>query len=211
VLTGGTTSAWKGPLRRAVPWLAGAAWIAGVAMGFGELCRYATGPGAIAAAPLAWPDAAALPLDAERPTLVMFAHPHCACTKASLAELDRALAQCGGAVAATVLFYCDPALGPQWERTSSWDRAAAIPGVCVRRDPLGETARAFAATTSGLVVLYGTDGRLRFYGGITSARGHEGDSAGAAELVQAVRGDGGEVHTAAVYGCALVDDGGISR
>jgi hypothetical protein len=54
-------------------------------------------------------------------------------------------------------------------------------------------------------VLYGTDGRLLFRGGITGARGHEGDSAGRDAVVALISGG---VSSAAVstpvFGCQIL-------
>jgi hypothetical protein len=144
-----------------------------------------------------------VPLDAARPTLVLFAHPLCPCTAATMAELDRVMARCDGRVAATVLFYADEKLAPHWEHTDLWKHAAAIPGVRAAADRLGAAARTFGALTSGTVVLYAPDGRLLFHGGITGARGHEGDNAGAAAVVAAASGGDAPPRTTPVYGCEL--------
>jgi hypothetical protein len=69
---------------------------------------------------------------------------------------------------------------------------------------MGETARAFGAKTSGFTALYAPDGRLLFHGGITASRGHEGDSAGAAAIVDFVVLGTASVRNTAVYGCGLV-------
>jgi hypothetical protein len=183
------------------------AWGAAVAFGLVQMSAFEAEPGAGARPPRHWPTGTP-GLDAERLTLLAFAHPHCGCTRATLVELDRLLARCRQRLAARVVFYSDAALGEGWERTASWELAAAIPGVLVQADPLGAMARGFGALTSGTVLVYSPDGRLRFAGGITAARGHEGDSAGAAGI-RALAGEstiGGPdaVARAEVYGCGLV-------
>jgi hypothetical protein len=45
-------------------------------------------------------------------------------------------------------------------------------------DTNAKEAQRFGARTSGEVALYDDAGRLAFRGGITAARGHEGDSTG---------------------------------
>lgn len=184
--------------------MGGAGWLAAVTAGFVSMFHYSAEPAAIATPPARWPTQAPLSLDPLRPTLVLFAHPHCPCTRATLAELDRVMARCVDRLAATVLFYKDPQLGPRWERTELWDHAASIPGVRPLADPLGETARVFGAMTSGLAVLYAPDGHLMFHGGITASRGHEGDNAGAEAIIDLVASGTGAFRTSEVYGCALV-------
>ena len=49
----------------------------------------ASRPGGDPEAPARWPEASALVRNADGPTLVLFAHPKCPCTDASLAELAR--------------------------------------------------------------------------------------------------------------------------
>src|ERR1043165_5323235 len=89
----------------AVPWMAAVAW------GFYALARYDATPGASAEAPAHWPSDAPLALDPTRLTLLLFAHPRCPCTRATLGELDRVIAASGERLSAHVLFYSDPKLG----------------------------------------------------------------------------------------------------
>jgi hypothetical protein len=180
-----------------------AVWLALVTAGFTTLLEYDATPGETAEPPARWPSAAPVGRDPSRPTLVLFAHPHCPCTRATVAELDRVMARCAGRLAASVLFYADPELGREWERTELWNHAASIPGVRAEADPLGEAARRFGAETSGSVVLYAPDGGLLFHGGITASRGHEGDSAGAAAILALVAGETTATRCTPVYGCAL--------
>jgi hypothetical protein len=169
----------------------------------GGLWRYKTTPGAAAVAPSAWPTGAGLPLDSERLTLVMFAHPMCACTRASLAELRELMGQ--GGVRAMVLFAQPDGLVEDWSRSDSWEVAAAIPGVAAIPDPGEHEARMFGAMTSGQVVVYDPSGRLVFSGGITAARGHIGMNAGRDQIAKLAAG----AHLAAmptpVFGCPLDD------
>jgi hypothetical protein len=183
---------------------AGAAWLAVVAAQVSGLLRYRSEAGAAGVAPATWPAAAPVELDPSRFTLLFFAHPHCPCTRASVAELERVMARSAGRFDAHAFFYADPALGEGWERSGLWSAAAAIPGVSVRADPLGEIAQRFGAMTSGQVSIYAPDGRLRFRGGITSARGHEGDGAGKSAVLALALGGEPEPCETAVYGCGLI-------
>src|SRR6185503_6457458 len=64
-----------------IPW--GMAAVAGSVL----LWSYKLAPGAVGAVPPTWPAASSLPRTAGRATVVLFAHPRCPCTRASLAEL----------------------------------------------------------------------------------------------------------------------------
>ncbi len=198
--------------RRRWALLAVCLWSAAVVVGFATLWRHDATPGVLGTPPVQWPANDAAALDPQRLTLVTFAHPHCPCTMATLGELARLLASRPEAFAATVAFYSDPELGPGWERSASWDRAASIPGVTVRCDPSGAAARTFAARTSGFTVVYTRAGDLVYHGGLTGSRGHEGDNPGAAAVLDLATGGGGAaVRSSAVYGCALFADadGGV--
>jgi hypothetical protein len=186
--------------------LVGCVWIAAVAAGFRTLMQYESRPGAPASAPARWPADAPLALDSARPTLLLFAHPHCPCTRATLGELDRLLARANGRIRAHVLFYSDPALGADWARTDLWEQAAGMPGVEVHEDLDGKVAKLFGARTSGQVLLYAQDGALLFQGGITAARGRAGESGGARSVLALAQGETAEHTACSVFGCPLTSN-----
>ena len=190
-------------LKAVVFGITGLLWAAGIACGFTVLGRYDGTAGAPGRPPADWPTGAGLDLDPARPTLLLFAHPRCPCTPASLEQLNRLLARGGGGASITVLFYDDPALGPDWSRTDLWDTASAMQGVTVRADPLGATAQLFGARTSGQVCLYAPDGSLLFEGGLTPARGRPGDAPGFSAVHDWLLHGHGPAH-APVFGCGLV-------
>jgi hypothetical protein len=95
-----------------------------------------------------------------------------------------------------------------WEQTDLWRSAAAIPGVQVSRDDSGRAAAAFGAATSGQTFFYDASGELRFAGGLTPSRGHQGDSLGRAVILATVNeGRIGQVVTD-VFGCGLTAERG---
>ena len=71
----------------------GAIWLAAASTGLWVLWRYDNTPGQSAVAPNQWPASATLARATDRPTLVMLAHPHCTCTRASLGELAEVIAR----------------------------------------------------------------------------------------------------------------------
>jgi hypothetical protein len=188
--------------------LAGCAlWVSLTAAGMGFLWDYENTPGSAAHAPARWPADSRLQRPDGRPTLVLLAHPHCPCTRASIGELSRLMAQAPGLVTARVLFVKPQGFSDEWEQTDLWASAAAIPGVSVVRDDEGVEARRFSAATSGQVMLYDGGGRLLFSGGITSARGHAGDNAGREAIVSLLTTDEAERRETPVFGCPLFAQG----
>jgi hypothetical protein len=181
--------------------LGGLLWLAAIGTGLAELWRYDGQRGAAAVAPMQWPDAGSAAEVPAKARLVMLAHPRCPCTRASLAELARLMAQAEGRLTADVFFVQPAGTSDDFVDTDLWRSAAAIPGVRVWRDRDGRTAAQFGAATSGQVVLYDAAGQRRFQGGITVARGHEGDNPGRAAVLAALDGD--VAADTPVFGCGL--------
>jgi hypothetical protein len=181
------------------------AWLAIVVGGTIEMTRYANSPSDGGQPPIAWPAGSQIPFDAARPTLVMFVHPHCPCTRASLGELAVFLARFPGRVNAQVVFLKPEGTDIDWEKTDLWRTAASIPGVAVLSDLAGTEARRFHSQTSGQTLLYGRDGVLQFQGGITLSRGHSGDNPGRSALQELLlEGHSTQVKTP-VFGCSLFE------
>src|SRR3954462_14976657 len=188
---------------RLIPAAAGALWLFMVTVGVGALWSYESTPGVSASAPGMWPSASRIKPDAERATLVMSAHPHCPCTRASINELARLMTQAQGRVTAYVLFVKPAGFSDEWVQSDLWESAAAIPGVTPVMDDGGAEAGLFHAATSGQTVLYDAAGNLLFRGGIASARGHAGDNAGRTAIVSLLTSDEAEERGAPVFGCPL--------
>ena len=174
------------------------AWLATVAAGFAAWGAYDATPGpradgVVAAEPAgpAW-------------TLTLYAHPHCPCTRASLAELAELARALPPGAEVRVAFVRPAGTAAGWERTASWDEAAAIPGVRVRCDAGGAEAARAGATTSGHAVLADAAGRVAFRGGLTRGRGRAGESAGWRAVLEIVAGGMAEGE-APVFGCPLAD------
>lgn len=184
-----------------------AAWAVLVVMGLSALLAYEMSPGSGATPPPAMAADAEIPGKATADyTLVMAAHPRCPCTRASLRELAVLMTRLHGRLTATVWFYTPAGEAADWAHTGSWEAAAALPGVTVKADPEGTTAGRLGAKTSGQVLLFDPAGRQVFAGGITGARGHEGDNAGLRAVEALVLGQATEPVTTPVFGCSIFDE-----
>jgi hypothetical protein len=195
---------------RTIAWAcAFAAWMTATGAALAALTDYASQPGIAARAPTSWPAASRLPRTPGRGTLVMLAHTKCSCSRASLHELARVMGGAGDRIEAIVVFVGPdegPGLGGVLDLRAT---ARAIPNVRVVEDE--SEARLFSAATSGQALLYDAAGALVFRGGLTAARGHEGDSAGGVFVRRFAIGEPADrslssARTTAVYGCALFDD-----
>lgn len=196
------------PRRRHIALVATVAWLALVVVGLGALLRYSNSPGREGLPPSVWPSSARVEPGPNVHTLVVVAHPKCPCTRATVSELARIMAQCRGRLVARVVFVLPDGLNERWARTDLWRSADAIPGVTVALDRGGEEARRFGSLTSGQAALYDPAGRLVFRGGITAARGHEGANAGRSAVVSLVEGGRPAQAQTPVFGCPLDRDAG---
>jgi len=180
------------------------AWSTVVIGAFVWTWKYKSTPAPVSAAPARWPAASALPRRPGRPLLVMLAHPRCSCTRASLAELGALLQEVGPAIDALVVFVRPDGTARDWTSTDLWRTASAMPGVRVVADDGGRETERFGALASGTVLLYDGAGQLLFSGGITGARGHEGDNLGLRRVVALAKEGKADRRSSPVFGCDLL-------
>jgi hypothetical protein len=169
----------------------------------GMMIRYSSTPGRIGTPPMDWPRAAVSHPASPKATLLVFVHPECPCSRATMEELAHVMVF-QNLVEARV-YFSEPA-GTSWPKTGLYESASRIPGVRVFSDPDGAIARQFGARTSGQSLLYNTAGRLLFSGGITGARGHVGGNEGEDAVLMLLEGGTPLHRTAPVFGCALYGD-----
>jgi len=196
--------------RRGVFIILTAIWVIMVGIGMSSLWNYQITPAEKTESPKQWPAYSLIKRNPARPALVMFAHPRCPCTRASICELALLMTHCGEHVDASVLFFTSPKFETGWEKTDLWHSAAAIPGVTVACDPEGLEAKKFRSTTSGYVVLYDAKGQLMFQGGITGSRGHAGENVGRSLIEAILMNKTTGTKKAFVYGCPLLDQNDAS-
>ncbi|MBL7645616.1 MAG: RedB protein [Candidatus Hydrogenedentes bacterium] len=151
-----------------------------------------------------WPDNSVVQLDSERPTLVMFLHPRCPCSAASITQLDRVLRRSPGRFRTWVLLVRPAGVPETWEAGANAEAALRLPETTLLIDSAGELARQFGARYSGTVQAFDTGGNRRFTGGITASRGHEGESLGGLALRDIGAGRVPDAASMPVFGCSLM-------
>ena len=181
-----------------------AIWAAGVAYCLYEATVYSTTSEATVAAASKWPANTGLRRATDRPTLVLTLHPQCPCSRATLEELARLLAQIATPLHVEILLY-QPENYPDWNRTPLVDQARMLPGVVITPDLNGVESARFGMSVSGHTSLFERDGRLLFSGGITKARGHSGDNAGRTAIVSFLSGGQTIISRTRVFGCSILD------
>lgn len=181
------------------------AWLGAVALGMAMLEDYSFQPGESGIPGEHWPvDSRVSPPGQSGLTLVVALHAECGCSRATVEELNKLLAERPNALRVRALFVNGQ---DDAEASNLWQSLRRMPGVDRIVDPEGVEARAFALRTSGEVRVY--DGRrtLRFRGGITISRGHQGASPGSAAILAAIDSPpAAAAVTTPVFGCALFGD-----
>ena len=194
-----------GMIKRPVFFLLIIAWLGLIGLGEFFLLNYEKTPGDLKSAPSQWPPQSLIERHPNQMTLLMFVHPHCPCTRASMDELAVLMTRCHGRLFANVLFLKPKDFSKDWTQTDIWRSAAVIPDVKIKIDEEGREAGRFKASTSGQVLLYDAKGRLLFAGGITASRGHSGDNDGRNAIESLVLRDEAKTAQTPVFGCSLVN------
>jgi hypothetical protein len=201
--------------RAQASWLVGVlivVWLGVVTAGWCCIARYefSTNEPATHGRVTQWPADCELERPNGSPKFVVFLHPKCPCSRASLFELRRILADATAnnlpapdvLVVATVPLEADA----DWLATHTMTQAAEINRGRIFVDRGGSVAARFGATTSGLTMYFDASGSCRYAGGITVSRGHEGHSAGGDRLAELLRGEpiaANALGEMPVFGCRL--------
>ncbi len=191
--------------RRSRGWLLAALglWCLLAGAGLYAVNRYQSIAGEPGDPPAAWPGDSSITRNG-RPALLLFAHPRCPCTRASLAELSRLVAECGDRVDAHVVIIMPEAVQDSWNESDSLPQD--MPRITTHRDVGRRESRLFGARTSGMCLLYDAEGRLLYRGGLTTARGQEGPGPGSDSIRSLVLGTKARAADGEpVYGCPLFE------
>lgn len=178
-------------------------------VGWYQLFLFSSTPGQQLAAPAQLPAQLSAdwpaPALSQFPLLLVFIHPQCSCTHATLDQLDRILDHPGNATPVRIVLAV--------YQSRKLDRSPVLaefkPATWLHQpfhlmaDTDGALARRFGAATSGEIVLYAADGRLLFQGGITPERAQAGDSATADALRNALLKGTPQSGRARVFGCPI--------
>jgi hypothetical protein len=178
------------------------AWLGLITGSYAWLLRYSFASGKTSVAPHAIPADLDMPSRLARPQLFLALHPRCPCSRATVNELAKILSRVPNASDVTVLMYIPPDEPDSWLEGALLDACRRM-HCRVRPDPGGRLAASLGSLTSGSVVLYDANGKLRYQGGITSSRGHEGDNAGERAIIEILQGHRDSHGSMPVFGCPI--------
>lgn len=194
--------------------LAFTVWLSTAVAGMAVLWKYEAQPGPAATPPVKWPDQSRISTAANQPALLVWIHPRCPCTRATIRELERLLVHLPSELDCQVVVTQPPGCEDQFIETDLTHAARTLQGVTVVVDRQQSEAKLFGVATSGQALLYGADKHLLFSGGITPGRGHEGDNFGATSiknllapgsLPSVIEPAAIQADCCSVYGCGLFD------
>jgi len=189
--------------------LATSIWLVVVASGIFFIERYANRSGDENQSASSWPPSSHLSIANEKVTAILFAHPKCSCSEASVVELDHLMARTQSVAKIYVVFVRPPMWSDADVKSDLWKQVAKIPGIESVIDNQGEEAKKFGALTSGMFFVYNTRGTLAFKGGITGSRGHVGDNVGLESAIEAIRGEVPKINHSKTFGCALFSQSNV--
>jgi len=178
-------------------------WLSLVTAGFVALHAYKATAGAIPAAATRVPKAMLAEQNPRGLTLVMFAHPKCPCTRASLDELAVILARNPTLIPAQVVFAKPLGSDDLWLQDRLVRKAQQMTGVHVKWDEAQQLATQLDVSTSGHVLIYNRAGDVLFSGGITNLRGHAGWSSGHSAILAVADKKAPALPSTPVFGCGL--------
>lgn len=178
-------------------------WLCALLLGFGGLSWYKTRPGEMTLSLSEWPSQAGLHLSNADYTMVLFLHPKCECSDATVYELASLLKDAGTKLKTQIVFYYPEKAKEEWAHTDLWSKASAFQNSTLIADKAGKTAFLFGARTSGETYLFNSTGKLLFHGGITESRGHIGPSPGQRAVASILEGTKSSDFTTKPFGCSL--------
>lgn len=178
-------------------------WFLTIFTAFASLISYSDRPGSSGSPESTWPENSKISLEKEKSTIVIALHAGCPCSKATLSEYEKVSSRVNDSVTTYALLFVPRNHVELWESNPFKERLERIPGVNIIQDTDGELAHAFGIETSGHVLLYAPDGNLKFSGGITDGRAHEGTSYSETYLENLIDQKENKRRDFHVFGCHL--------
>lgn len=177
-------------------------WIGLIALGAKILLNYDFKSGPQSSSIKHFPKKSKLKLDPKLETILIFVHPNCPCSSASLEELNRLITNSQGKLKTIIIFIKPDGSDDKWLDTALWNKAKSMK-VETYIDQGNREAKIFQTKTSGEVFLFNPKGDLLFHGGITASRGHEGDNQGEESIDHYLKDERLTVTKSPVFGCQL--------
>ena len=188
------------------------ACIGAIVVGTWGLADYSNRPGLQGTTPETWPSelfdadsSLAIGRAKGQRAVLLFYHPHCPCTKATVRCLERLSTRFSQKPDFVAIAFCPSSENESWIESPITDSLRKGQHTRIVVDWDGQLSRRFGVYTSGHTVVYDESGKLLFSGGFTPGRGHEGDGPAASELLERINGQTKTLTRWPVFGCAIID------
>ncbi len=140
---------------------------------------------------------------AKESTVILFYHPHCPCTKATVNNFKTISENIEARVHLLALAYRPKDSNETWIETEITKQLREL-GFEIATDTDGTFCRQFDVYTSGHILVYESNERLVFNGGITTSRGHEGSNYALADFLKSIDGSRDANSVWPVFGCPII-------
>lgn len=178
-------------------------WSIGILFAIGMSFDFMWRPGEAGNPPAHWPKEISSLQLSDKPLVLVFLHPQCPCSRATLDELALAMEHAKDRFQYVAVFEHPEGRDDDWIKSGLWKRAEKIAGLTPVIDVDGKLVNTFHARTSGDTVVYSPDGALLFHGGLTPGRDHRGSNAGRTFLESWTETSLEKPVTSPVFGCPL--------
>lgn len=192
-----------GPVIKALLLLAYMIWSALLLTGHLVLFEYEMTASPLANTKRVFPQKSIVQIAKGRQNIILFLHPMCPCSMASVDEFHELMRAGEKDSVGTVVAFMPHDMQSEWALQPVFSRLKRIRNVSIVYDSNGAQADLFGATTSGHVLIYDGRGILQFSGGITASRGHSGDNANFELAKKSIHDRNPKFVTTPVLGCAL--------
>ncbi|SMP75553.1 AhpC/TSA family protein [Neorhodopirellula lusitana] len=139
--------------------------------------------------------------------VLVFYHPHCPCTRATIRSLQRLESMFAPDTQIVGYAYQPASKDDNWIETTTTQALRSLQNATVLADRDAQACEDFEIVTSGHVLVYDHNGELKFSGGITPSRGHEGSCASGTAFLNSVNGKTNAEQSWPVFGCPIVRNG----
>ncbi len=124
-------------------------WCMVIVVGVALAARFDGTAGTGSQPPITWPENKLISLDSHRDTLLMFLHPHCPCSAASLTDLSKLMTSFKSPPAAYLVNVVPPGASVDWAQSELIESAKTIAHVIVLDDVDGKTGRTICDSDFG--------------------------------------------------------------
>ncbi len=179
------------------------AWLLVIGISTYFIASYETTAGIVDSPPLHLPDPLKSKIGKNKNLLIMGLHPKCPCSLSSIRQLEKLLTQSNHDPKSCVFIFFKPKNEEDLWVQGNLSRMAQRLKVQNIIDEGGDLLELLGIRTSGHTLIYSNSGRLKYSGGLTPSRGHEGTNSFSRAALDALRNETQTQVEGLVFGCSI--------